>query len=452
MLNAFRHHGLYRFGRRSSGSKLPASAQRLSASRIISGTKPADGPVHLPECSTPFGITDYIGRSRPAYSMRSESGAQRLSASRIISALCPAGGRPDRHVLNAFRHHGLYRVQGRVEWTEAGLGAQRLSASRIISEWQEAMRALGDSISAQRLSASRIISEWQEAMRALGDSISAQRLSASRIISEWQEPMRALGDSISAQRLSASRIISADPRGDEFLDLTLCSTPFGITDYIGRRRAGAGGRGDGVLNAFRHHGLYRPPARDELDVADMCSTPFGITDYIGDGVSGNGDTSIVLNAFRHHGLYRARAPGPRRSRRGCIVLNAFRHHGLYRVLFWRVSNNSAQKCSTPFGITDYIGGGARSGGGGQRADVLNAFRHHGLYRRRTAGGAGRRAGGVLNAFRHHGLYRRRGCGCRSTSPRSAQRLSASRIISVHLVNCFLQTDKWSQKHGSLGLL
>ena len=35
-----------------------------------------------------------------------------------------------------------------------------------------------------------------------------------------------------------------------------CSTPFGITDYIGRILARESGAIQ-VLNAFRHHGLYR---------------------------------------------------------------------------------------------------------------------------------------------------------------------------------------------------
>ena len=37
-------------------------------------------------------------------------------------------------------------------------------------------------------------------------------------------------------------------------------------------------------------------------------------------------------------------------------------------------------CSTPFGITDYIGSGHRPHTQSSRRPVLNAFRHHGLYR------------------------------------------------------------------------
>jgi len=39
----------------------------------------------------------------------------------------------------------------------------------------------------------------------------------------------------------------------------LCSTPFGITEFRGRRRVGRAGRAGRVLNAFRHHGVSRLP-------------------------------------------------------------------------------------------------------------------------------------------------------------------------------------------------
>ena len=159
--------------------------------------------------------------------------------------------------------------------------------------------------------------------------------------------------SISAQRLSASRIISDrlvvfQPRG--FL---LCSTPFGITDYIGiaLRRSTAGLRV--VLNAFRHHGLYRYLGLLCLGRPCLCSTPFGITDYIGRRRRhARRAQPGVLNAFRHHGLYRISSARPWTL--PTTVLNAFRHHGLYRVGD-RVESPAAKVCSTPFGITDYIG-------------------------------------------------------------------------------------------------
>ena len=87
----------------------------------------------------------------------------------------------------------------------------------------------------------------------------------------------------------------------------MCSTPFGITDYIGFT-----------------HGVYDPWVRS-------CSTPFGITDYIGLIELDEAIISAsVLNAFRHHGLYRE-PHGPASVPFVPHVLNAFRHHGLYRA-------------------------------------------------------------------------------------------------------------------------
>ena len=37
----------------------------------------------------------------------------------------------------------------------------------------------------------------------------------------------------------------------------MCSTPFGITDYIGPHGPCRHRQGPRVFNAFRHHGLYR---------------------------------------------------------------------------------------------------------------------------------------------------------------------------------------------------
>ena len=137
-----------------------------------------------------------------------------------------------------------------------------------------------------------------------------------------------------------------------------------------------------MLNAFRHHGLYRVAVLRVLDIKrELCSTPFGITDYI--GASENSSNAQTPNL-----------------------------------------------CSTPFGITDYIGrrlaeegpdrgsaqrlsasriisGRRRLAACRARALVLNAFRHHGLYRDRPRVVEQRLDVEVLNAFRHHGLYRDR---------------------------------------------
>ena len=159
----------------------------------------------------------------------------------------------------------------------------------------------------------------------------------------------------------------------------MCSTPFGITDYIGCHPALDVRRAPGAQRLSASRIISAAVLRDLPSRALTCSTPFGITDYIGPWrLCCPWRALRVLNAFRHHGLYRSTAT---RMVRSPNVLNAFRHHGLYR---WEaVTGRYARlRCSTPFGITDYIG------------------------RRPT--------------------WRRRCCGCR------AQRLSASRIISVVL--------------------
>ena len=158
-------------------------------------------------------------------------GAQRLSASRIISGSpCYHVAMPEWHVLNAFRHHGLYRRPGAAE--PPGVERPVLNAFRHHGLYR-----------------------WNNCGPGL-----------------WPSGHR-------AQRLSASRIISATT---VVVTLTLeCSTPFGITDYIGRRSASARPTLR-VLNAFRHHGLYRRMrAWATARLTSRCSTPFGITDYIG---------------------------------------------------------------------------------------------------------------------------------------------------------------------------
>ena len=208
-------------------------------------------------------------------------------------------------MLNAFRHHGLYRSVGLRGRCTRSYCAQRLSASRIIS----------------------------------GDGTRFVVAALQRVLNAFRHH-------------GLYRALPAEGRPEVSM---LCSTPFGITDYIGpgaRRRSRA--RGD-VLNAFRHHGLYRS-ARRPGEPADLgaqrlsasriisvvilcdlhlttdhwCSTPFGITDYIG-----------------------GRRPGARAA--GADVLNAFRHHGLYRSEMVDALRTRILGCSTPFGITDYIG-------------------------------------------------------------------------------------------------
>ena len=195
--------------------------------------------------------------------------------------------------------------------------------------------------------------------------------------------------------------------GQDALGEVMCSTPFGITDYIGSRYEDRSISIPRVLNAFRHHGLYRSAPRS----CSMCILSYRVLNafrhhglYRPQLGRARPPLDRVLNAFRHHGLYRSPPKVTRGSRR-VDVLNAFRHHGLYRVPP-AVIVVADGRCSTPFGITDYIGYRGRGGRRGRWRRVLNAFRHHGLYRPVDAWRSPLRSVvHVLNAFRHHGLYR-----------------------------------------------
>ena len=157
VLNAFRHHGLFR-SPTTLAESLRTCAQRLSASRIISVPEHGQHLLSLLGCSTPFGITDYFGRSAGRTPPTGWSGAQRLSASRIISV---AGLGPGECALISCStpfgitdYFGLLRAPPHeLLWKRA----QRLSASRIISDLPCHPPPPGDTC-AQRLSASRIIS------------------------------------------------------------------------------------------------------------------------------------------------------------------------------------------------------------------------------------------------------------------------------------------------------
>ena len=231
MLNAFRHHGLFR---------------RLTQSVTDTTLK----------CSTP-SASRIISAVAPLAHRELRLGAQRLSASRIISGWRPIRrSRPRRWVLNAFRHHGLFRVE-----TAGDIfgGAIRCSTPFGITDYFGVSRlqvVVPRPLSAQRLSASRIISGTPSARRCAG-SVGAQRLSGiTDYFGSRLPPTRR--KVIGAQRLSASRIIS--------VQLPVSPVVHPVM----------------VLNAFRHHGLFRWPEMPQVR-----------------------QRMAVLNAFRHHGLFRA---------------------------------------------------------------------------------------------------------------------------------------------------
>ena len=206
------------------------------------------------------------------------------------------------YVFNAFRHHGVYRP-----------GAGNDSANKL---------------SVQRLSASRSIS---------GSGLWTGLRSSTRV-----------------QRLSASRSISGGTMDDIRSHASACSTPFGITEYIGCRA---------LWTATPRCSVQRLSASRSISVGRLRKP---IPRHL-----------PVFNAFRHHGVYRAAALCGRRYH--VVVFNAFRHHGVYRSLHDTSLLNPRVECSTPFGITEYIG---QRVGRRRRPSkpVFNAFRHHGVYR------------------------------------------------------------------------
>ena len=327
VLNAFRHHGVYRRSAASLHTAIIAGAQRLSASRSISGA-----------------------RTLPRHAV--DPGAQRLSASRSISAPSAPPPRPPPS------------------------SAQRLSASRSISAVVVAAAHLDREQCSTPFGITEYIGCHSESV-ALSAAISAQRLSASRSISVGK---RAGIDEDKLRECSTPFGITEYIGRQVALQgghLLMCSTPFGITEYIGVGSRDEGAVRGRVLNAFRHHGVYRERGRDGRPADREVLNAFrhhGV--YRPPPALRPQPLVFVLNAFRHHGVYRGRNRTSRLRRRS--VLNAFRHHGVYRrscaksaPAFLRCAQRlSASRsisggarahqaarslCSTPFGITEYIG-------------------------------------------------------------------------------------------------
>ena len=138
----------------------------------------------------------------------------------------------------------------------------------------------GDTCSAQRLAASRIISVGHDRL-ASGQCVCSTPCGITdhigRRLRLWLHPRLVLNAlrhhgsyrdvpgfhltiRSSAQRLAASRIISDTLAAIGLDGDSQCSTPCGITDHIGDRRAAGIGRRM-VLNALRHHGSYRRAVR-----------------------------------------------------------------------------------------------------------------------------------------------------------------------------------------------
>ena len=157
-------------------------------------------------------------------------------------------------------------------------------------------------------------------------------------------------DVIGAQRLSASqrfaeRASSSLPQG-----LSVCSTPFGITEVRGSPRSTAHEprRCAQRLSASQRFAARLPAANSAALI--RCSTPFGITEVRGLRIR----TTDACSA-------RCSTPFGITEVRGGI------EH--------RLSLRSRAGCSTPFGITE-VRGCTDDERHEQNQRVLNAFRHH----------------------------------------------------------------------------
>ena len=160
----------------------------------------------------------------------------------------------------------------------------------------------------------------------------------------------------------------------------MCSTPFGITEYISALVCSV------------------------VCTTMMCSTPFGITEYIRWRPACTGRAlPPVLNALRHHGIYQRRAASPISATR-CCAQRPSASRNISEDGAVRLPREPVRVCSTPFGITEYI------------SHVLQVGARRELH--------------VLNALRHHGIYQMTAHEASSWAAFSAQRPSASRNISA----------------------
>ena len=126
-----------------------------------------------------------------------------------------------------------------------------------------------------------------------------------------------------------------------------------------------------VLNAFRHLRIHHQIFNCRHNPPIVCSTPFGIFEFITKRSAAQLTGRWVLNAFRHLRIHHSR----RCSHHGITgqVLNAFRHLRIHHCKKFTYQSGT-QKCSTPFGIFEFIT---------PRVfhdlaitpQVLNAFRH-----------------------------------------------------------------------------
>ena|GEM_PF-805203 len=325
-------------------------------------------------------------------------------------------------MLNAFRHHGVPRHPGRSHSISELPCAQRLSASGSFAASSE---STGGTLSsgAQRLSASRSFAASRVGVRFGSSACCAQRLSASR---SFADPAPR-GLSCSGGVLNAFRHHGVSRIGDHtyWIVYTVCSTPFGITEFRGRSRTRGHAKSRASaqrLSASRSFAVNG----DQVQTPNIpqCSTPFGIAEFRGrellyaQQIQPECSTPFGITEFR--GWTTTSRCSPWRSAQRLSASRSFTDKATGKGL------QRGDMCSTPFGITEFRGTSAASatspGTGAQRlsasrslavdvpledrraVEVLNAFRHHGVSRRGYPWLA-RDCSGSAQRLRHHGVSR-----------------------------------------------
>ena len=324
VLNAFRHHrGRHRGcptrarrGRR--GCSTPFGITEVGTLSELAAKLERD------RCSTPFGITE-VGTEHVPGSTAVRCSAQRLSASQrsaratarsiatpLISAQrLSASQRSARSaasvrqsaiaVLNAFRHHrgrhasARRRVESDASTCSTPFGITEVGTVEPQHRDHRARRC------AQRLSASQ-----------------RSALKRSMLRPCWRARV------LNAFRHHRGRHV-ADARSRSAL--TVCSTPFGITEV------GTGGTRDAAMHRVQ------------------CSTPFGITE-VGTRMVAHARCRLDRGAQRLSASQRSALDVDDRPGRRSTVLNAFRHHRGRHRSPTVASRDWRSMCSTPFGITE----------------------------------------------------------------------------------------------------
>ncbi len=153
---------------------------------------------------------------------------------------------------------------------------------------------------------------------------------------------------------------------------SLCSTPFGINEWITRARKAILLRVSTCSTPFGINEWITRSGGGRVVALSMCSTPFGINEWITQSARiANSPSVIVLNAFRHQRMDHAEWRSWRRGgSRGAQRLSASTNGSPALILQQQGDVVRAQRLSAS--TNGSLRGQANLFFGGH---VLNAFRH-----------------------------------------------------------------------------